>query len=133
MDHLSKEKRSVNMSKIKSKNTKPELIIRSYLHKNGFRYRLKNNLPGKPDIYLKKYKTAIFIHGCFWHSHKNCKRSNLPKSNIEYWKNKLDMNKKRDKKAAEALKKKEIQVIVVWECEVNNVIILRNLLKKIIR
>lgn len=132
MDHLTKDKRSVNMSKIRSTNTKPELIVRSFLHRNGFRYRLKNKLPGKPDIYIKKYMTVIFVHGCFWHSHKNCKRSSMPKSNIEYWENKLDKNKERDKKVAKELKKKGIKVIVIWECQVKNEIILNNLIKKII-
>jgi len=132
MDHLTKDKRSVNMSKIRSANTKPEILVRSFLHRNGFRYRLKNNLLGKPDIYLKKYKTAIFVHGCFWHSHQNCKRAGMPKSNIEYWVNKLDKNKERDKKVIKELKKIGIKVIVIWECQVKNEIKLNNLIKKII-
>lgn len=132
MDHLTKEQRSVNMSKIRSKNTKPEILARSFLHNNGFRYRLKNNLPGKPDIYLKKYKTAIFIHGCFWHSHKNCKRSGMPKSNLYYWKSKLNKNKERDKQATKELGKNGIKVIVIWECQVKNETVLSSLFKKIL-
>jgi DNA mismatch endonuclease, patch repair protein len=132
MDQLTKDKRSANMSKIRSVNTKPELLVRSYLHKNGFRYRLKNNLPGKPDIYLKKYMTVIFVHGCFWHSHKNCKRSGMPKSNIKYWENKLDKNKERDKRVIKVLKKKRLKVIVIWECQVTDAKNLSKLTKKII-
>ena len=99
MDHINKEKRSWNMGRISSKNTKPEIIVRSALHKAGFRFRLhRKDLPGKPDIILPKYKTVIFVHGCFWHAHKGCKRSNLPKSNLQYWTNKLEKNIQRDKK-----------------------------------
>ena len=99
------------MSKIRSKDTKPELIVRTYLHKKGFRYSLKNKLPGKPDIYLKKYKTVIFVHGCFWHSHKNCNRAGIPKSNIEYWNKKLEKNKERDKNVIKELKKKGLEFL----------------------
>lgn len=97
-DHLTKEKRSWNMSRIRSKNTKPEIIVRSLLHRAGYRFRLhRKDLPGKPDIVLPKYKTVIFVHGCFWHRHKGCKRSNIPKSNKEYWIPKIQKNTKRDK------------------------------------
>lgn len=132
MDHLTKENRSLNMSRIHSKNTKPEILVRSYLHKNGFRYRLKNNLPGKPDIFLKKYNTAIFVHGCFWHSHKNCKRSGMPKTNITYWKTKLENNIKRDKKVVKELKKSGIKVIVIWECQVKDEAVLSRIVKNIL-
>ena len=122
IDHLSPAERSRNMKKIKSKNTKPEKIVRSLLHSNGFRFRLHNkNLPGKPDIVLKKYKTVIFVHGCFWHSHKNCKRSNIPKSNKSYWVQKIQKNKTRDKKNIRELKMGGWKVIVVWECGVKNI------------
>ena len=85
MDHLTRKKRSWNMSRIRSSNTKPELIVRKLLHLLGYRFRLhKKDLPGKPDIVLKKYKTVIFVHGCFWHQHKGCNRSNIPKSNKYY-------------------------------------------------
>jgi len=132
MDHLTKENRSWNMSRIRSKNTKPELLVRSFLHKNGFRYRLKNDLIGKPDIYLKKYNTVIFVHGCFWHSHKKCRRSGLPKSNISYWKKKLTNNVKRDKAVVNELNKKGIKTFVIWECQSNNKKILSEMIKFIL-
>jgi len=129
MDHLDKEKRSWNMSKIRSKNTKPELTIRSMLHKSGFRYRLhKRDLPGKPDIVLKKYNTVIFVHGCFWHQHKGCKRATLPKSNKDYWLPKLKKNKAKDKRYKFLLKKLGWKVITIWECETKN----ENKLRKMI-
>lgn len=118
MDHLSKEKRSANMAKIKSSNTKPELRVRSLLHKLGFRFRLsRNDLPGKPDLVLPKYKIAIFVHGCFWHSHEGCKKSHLPASNIEYWESKLSRNKKRDATSQHCLESLGWKVVIIWECE----------------
>ena len=120
-DHLSPAERSRNMGKIKSKNTKPEKIVRSLLHSHGFRFRLHNkNLPGRPDITLKKYNTVIFVNGCFWHHHKNCRRANIPKSNKGYWIPKIERNKIRDKKNFAELKKLKWKVLVVWECEVKN-------------
>ena len=120
-DHLSPAERSRNMKKIKSKNTKPEKIVRSLLHSNGFRFRLHNkNLPGKPDITLNKYNTVIFVNGCFWHHHKNCRRANIPKSNKGYWIPKIEKNKVRDKQNIAELKKLKWKVLVVWECEVKN-------------
>jgi DNA mismatch endonuclease, patch repair protein len=128
-DIISKEKRSWNMSRIRNKNTKPELIVRSLLHNLGYRFRLhgkiskqiytKGILPGKPDIILKKYKTVIFIHGCFWHRHKNCKMSNIPKSNTDFWKKKLEGNVQRDHKNVKKLKELGWKIIVIWECELN--------------
>lgn len=132
MDHLTKTARSINMSKIRSKDTKPELIIRAYLHKKGFRYSLKNKLPGKPDIYLRKYKSVIFVHGCFWHSHKNCSRAGIPKSNVEYWITKLDKNKERDRNVTKKLENEGLRVFVVWECQVHDEQILNNLIKNLI-
>ncbi|MBN2572335.1 MAG: DNA mismatch endonuclease Vsr [Ignavibacteriales bacterium] len=121
MDIWTSEKRSEVMSKIRSKNTKPELLIRSELYKLGYRFRLhQKNLPGKPDIVLKKYSTVIFIHGCFWHYHKKCRDGKIPNSNIEYWKNKLINNSKRDKKHKSQLKKIGWHVITIWECEIKN-------------
>ena len=120
-DHLTLEKRSWNMSLIRSTDTKPEIIVRKLLHSLGYRFRLhKKDLPGKPDIVLTKYKSVIFVHGCFWHQHKNCNRSNLPKSNILYWKDKLTGNIKRDKKHRKELQKLGFKIIVVWECETEN-------------
>ena len=122
MDHITKEKRTWNMTRITSKNTKPEIIVRSTLHQKGFRFRLhEKSLPGKPDIVLPKFKTVILVHGCFWHSHKRCKRSNLPKSNRTYWKNKLAKNVKRDRQNRKALKKMGFKAYVVWECQTNNI------------
>ena len=118
-DHLSVKKRSWNMSLIRSANTKPEIAVRKILHSLGFRFRLhKKNFPGKPDIVLKKHKTAIFVHGCFWHQHKGCKRSNIPKTNKSYWVTKLERNKKRDALHKKELKKMDWKTIVVWECEI---------------
>ncbi|MBX3007646.1 MAG: DNA mismatch endonuclease Vsr [Melioribacteraceae bacterium] len=119
MDTISKEKRSHNMAAIKAKNTKPEIIVRKYLHAQGFRFRIhRNDLPGKPDIVLSKYKVIIFVHGCFWHQHKGCKRSNIPKSNNIYWVPKLVNNVYRDKENIKLLKKNGWEIIVIWECEI---------------
>jgi len=132
-DIHSKAVRSYNMSKIKNKNTKPELIVRQFLHGMGFRYRLHvKNLPGQPDIVLAKYKTAIFIHGCFWHSHKDCKFAATPKSNVEYWEPKLNNNILRDLTNTRTLKKNGWNVIIIWECELKTVK-LEKTLKKLLR
>jgi DNA mismatch endonuclease, patch repair protein len=117
-DNLTVEQRKKNMSAIKSRHTKPEIIVRSMLHRLGFRFRLHNKkLPGKPDIILPKYKTVIFVHGCFWHQHKGCKRSTIPKSNTNYWIPKLTGNVKRDVQHKSDLKNAGWNVAVVWECE----------------
>ena len=111
--------RSENMARVKSKNTKPEIFLRKLLWHKGFRYRVNyKNLPGSPDIYLPKHKTAIFVNGCFWHMHENCKSSSIPKNNHEFWKNKLEGNVKRDKKNYAKLESMGIKVIVVWGCEI---------------
>jgi DNA mismatch endonuclease (patch repair protein) len=118
-DHLPNEKRSWNMSRIRSKNTIPEVKVRSILHCRGYRFRLhRKDLPGKPDVVLPKYKTVIFVHGCFWHQHKNCNRGNTPKTNKQYWLPKLRRNVENFKKNQRKLKKLGWQVIVIWECEV---------------
>lgn len=110
--------RSYIMSQIKGKNTKPEILVRKYLHALGFRFRLHDRkLPGTPDIVLPKYKTVIFVHGCFWHGHKNCKYANIPKTRTEWWSDKFDRNKLNDRKAARILKKDGWHVITVFECE----------------
>lgn len=112
-----KATRSYNMSQIKAKNTKPELLVRKFLHAQGFRYSLHNKkLPGKPDIVLPKYKTIIFIHGCFWHGHKNCKFFVVPKTRTSFWLNKINSNKANDEKAVKALRKDGWEVITIWEC-----------------
>ena len=120
-DIISKEKRSWNMSRIKGKNTKPERIVRSLLHKMGYRFRLhRKDLPGKPDIVLPKYKTVIFVHGCFWHRHKGCKYAYNPKSRVDFWGRKFKGNVERDHKHKLQLEKNGWKVIVIWECENRN-------------
>lgn len=118
-DIYSKKKRSEVMSKVKSKNTKPELQVRSWLHKRGFRFRLhRKDLPGIPDIILPKYKTAIFVHGCFWHQHPGCKKATIPRTNHKFWKQKLERNVERDNEHDDQLKRQGWKVITVWECDV---------------
>jgi DNA mismatch endonuclease (patch repair protein) len=120
MDTVSKKKRSEIMSKIRGKNTKPEIIVRKYLFSKGHRYRLHDKkLPGKPDIVMKKKKIAIQVRGCFWHGH-SCKLANYPKTNRKYWKNKIDNNRKRDRKNDRLIKKMGYQLIVVNECRIGN-------------
>ena len=117
-DVHSPEKRSYNMSRIKSKNTKPELLVRQFLHANGFRYRLHvKDLPGKPDIVLPKYKTVIFIHGCFWHGHDQCRYYVIPKTKTEWWLNKINGNKTKDITNIGKLKHASWKVLEIWECE----------------
>ena len=116
-DVFSKKKRSEVMSLIRSKNTKPELFVRSFLHKKGFRFRLhQKNLPGNPDIVLKKYKTIFNINGCFWHHHK-CGNYKIPKTNRKFWLQKLRNNKKRDKLNDKKLYKLGWKVYKIWECK----------------
>jgi DNA mismatch endonuclease, patch repair protein len=116
-DVHNKATRSYNMAQIKSKNTKPELLVRKFLHGMGFRYRLHaKDLPGKPDIVLPKYKTIIFIHGCFWHGHSNCKYFVTPKTRTDWWLNKINTNKLKDINATKLLKKEKWKIIIVWEC-----------------
>src|SRR3989338_4814443 len=115
---MDKATRSYTMSQIKKTNTKPELRLRSYLFKNGFRFRLYNKrLPGNPDIVLPKYKTIIFVNGCFWHAHKNCKYNKMPKSNTTYWVPKILRNVERDCSNKKELKKLGWNVLTIWECE----------------
>lgn len=122
MDTKSKAERSRNMALIKSKNTKPELTVRRLLFSLGYRYRLHDkNLPGKPDIVLKKYNTVILVHGCFWHHHKNCKHFRWPKSNEEYWIPKINRNVEKDKINRRLLRKLGWKTIVIWECETKDI------------
>ncbi|MFT3846111.1 MAG: DNA mismatch endonuclease Vsr [Lacibacter sp.] len=134
-DVHSKAQRSYNMSRIKGKNTKPEMLVRRFLHANGFRYALhKKELPGRPDIVLSKYKTVIFVHGCFWHGHANCKYFKIPQTRTRWWTDKLNHNKTNDAKALNALKKEGWKVIVVWECKLKPALLektLSALLKKL--
>ena len=117
-DVFSPEKRSAVMSKIKGKDTVIEILVRKYLFANGFRFR-KNvaTMPGKPDIVLKKYKTVVFVHGCFWHGHENCKQFRLPKTRTEFWEKKISQNIERDKRTKEILEKENWNVLILWECE----------------
>ena len=120
-DVLTQKQRHYNMSRIRSKNTKPEKLVRKYLFAKGFRYRKNDKrYPGKPDIVLPKYKTIIFVHGCFWHQHSGCKAARIPDTNSGFWKDKFDCNVARDQKEQEALKKAGWKVIVLWECELSN-------------
>ena len=117
MDVHDKETRSYNMSRIRSANTKPEELVRKYLFAKGFRYRKNlSSLPGKPDIVLPKYKTCIFINGCFWHKHEGCRYFVWPKNNAEFWKEKISSNVARDKMVYNALKELGWDVVVIWEC-----------------
>ena len=111
--------RSQNMARVKSKNTKLEVLLRKLLWHKGFRYRLNyKELPGSPDLYIPKYRVAIFVNGCFWHMHENCRYSSIPKSNYEFWKNKLEVNVERDKKNYTQLESMGIKVIVVCGCKI---------------
>ena len=120
LDRITKEQRSYNMSKIKGKDTNIEVKVRKYLYHHGYRYR-KNvkGLPGTPDILLTKQRIAIFVNGCFWHHHYNCKLAVYPKSRIDYWKTKIDKNVDNDIKNYNLLKQLDYKVIVIWECELN--------------
>ena len=119
MDIHSKETRSYNMSHIRNKDTKPETRVRKYLFSKGFRYR-KNDprYPGHPDIVLPKYKTMIFVNGCFWHMHKDCPNASIPKTNAVFWKEKLEQNRQRDERVTSQLNDLGWKVYVIWQCEI---------------
>ncbi|MEO8402971.1 MAG: DNA mismatch endonuclease Vsr [Chitinophagaceae bacterium] len=113
-----KKTRSYNMSRIRAKDTKPEMLVRRFLHAQGFRYKLHDKtLPGKPDLVLPKYKTVIFIHGCFWHGHEGCRYYVVPKTRTEWWLNKINGNKANDEKAILALEKGNWRIFTLWECD----------------
>ena len=117
MDKITPEKRSWNMSRIKSKDTTPERLVRSILHRNGFRYRLHvKEMPGKPDIVMPKYKTIIEVRGCFWHKHTNCRDGRIPETRYEWWESKLNTNSERDKKNVQTLLGLHWNVLIVWQC-----------------
>lgn len=121
MDTLTSEKRSWNMSRIRGTNTKPELAVRSMLHRMGYRFRIANKtLPGSPDIVLPKYRAVIFVHGCFWHRHSECKYAYTPKSRLDFWEQKFEGNVMRDKNNLSLLRKAGWLPIVVWECEIKH-------------
>lgn len=121
VDFLSPSERSERMSRIRSSNTAPEVALRRAMHALGFRFRLHSKgLPGKPDIVLPRYKTVIFVHGCFWHRHGGCKVATTPKTNTEFWIEKFDRNVVRDARTREQLERLGWRVIVVWECELRS-------------
>jgi DNA mismatch endonuclease (patch repair protein) len=117
VDTLTPERRSWNMSRIRSKNTKPEIMVRSILHRLGYRFSLHRKLPGRPDIVLPKYRAVIFVHGCFWHRHKGCRDASKPGTRPEFWQKKFSDNTSRDKRNCAELRKLGWEVIVIWECE----------------
>lgn len=120
-DHLTRTKRSWNMSRIRSKNTAPEINVRRALHRRGYRYALHGaKLPGKPDLVLRRFRIVIFVHGCFWHRHRGCLQCTTPKSNTDYWIPKLDGNALRDARHRKALRQQSWKVIVIWACEANS-------------
>jgi DNA mismatch endonuclease (patch repair protein) len=122
MDRISKEHRSWNMSRIQSRDTKPEKTVRSILHGLGYRFRLhRKDLPGKPDIVLARYNSVIFVHGCFWHRHKDCKNASIPKTKKTFWEEKFKANIERDIKVKNELKSNGWRVLVVWECELTDI------------
>ena len=132
-DSVSKEVRSKIMASIRQKGTNPELCVRSLLHRLGYRFRLhRNDLPGTPDIVLPRYRTTIFVHGCFWHQHPGCPKSRRPSSNTEYWSKKLTDNEKRDAQKANELKKLGWNVLTIWECEMKDRKVLQERLQKLI-
>lgn len=120
-DVFSKEKRSWIMSRVKGRDTKPEMLVRSLVHRMGFRFRIhRRDLPGKPDIVLPRHGKVIFVHGCFWHGHKRCPRSKRPATSKSFWNKKLDANIERDKRFRKELRWMGWKLLVVWQCETHN-------------
>ena len=131
-DRISEEHRSWNMSKIRSKDTIPELTVRKLLHRMGYRFRLhRKDLPGNPDIVLPKYRTVVFVHGCFWHRHEGCRYAYTPKSNVDFWKAKFEANIERDNYVRSKLEAEGWTVVVVWECETRDDALLTKRLRRI--
>jgi DNA mismatch endonuclease, patch repair protein len=122
------------MSGIRGKNTKPEMLVRQYLHRRGFRFRLHDpRLPGRPDIVLPRYRTVVEVRGCFWHRHRQCSFAVMPRSNREFWQQKLGENVKRDRRQASALRAAGWRLLVLWECELSNESVLDDLASAIAR
>lgn len=120
-DQLSPQRRSRLMSKVRSKNTNPEIRVRKVMHSLGLRFRLhKTDLPGTPDIVLPKLRTVVFVHGCFWHRHKGCRRASIPSSNVAFWREKFDRNIARDKQNRALLRKLGWRSVVIWECQTSD-------------
>ena len=129
-DHISPEQRSWNMSRIRSKDTTPELLVRSLIHRAGYRFSLHSTkLPGKPDIVMSRYRTVIFVNGCFWHRHTGCRYSTTPSTNTEYWEQKFKRTVARDQHAHATLRKLGWTVLVVWECQTRDSTNLANFLE----
>ena len=134
MDIVTRSQRSFIMSRIRSKDTKPEIVVRKKLFESGLRYRIHvRGLPGTPDIAIKKYKVVVDVRGCFWHGHGKCRFSSRPKSNKSYWLEKIDRNRKRDRANLKELRKMGYQVFVVWECKTKDEGSLMSEIKKIVR
>ena len=122
-DIVSAEERSRNMAAIRNRDTKPEVYLRKLLFARGYRYRIADrSVPGHPDIFLRRYNTAIFVHGCFWHRHRECKYAYTPKSRVEFWQKKFDDNVRRDRIVQKELLAKNIKCLVVWECTIKKMI-----------
>lgn len=123
-DTMTPDQRHVCMSHIHSRDTKPELKVRKWLWDHGYRYRLNvKSVPGKPDIVMRPYRTAIFVNGCFWHGHEDCRKARIPKSNIDFWVAKIDRNRRRDQENYHVLQENGWQVIVIWECQLTPTLI----------
>ncbi len=134
LDRISKQHRSWNMSRIRGRDTEPERLVRSALHRAGFRFRLyKDNLPGRPDVVLPKYMTVIFVHGCFWHRHQGCQFSYNPKTRITFWKAKFRANEMRDLKVRRILRRMGWRVVVFWECETRSKTVLLSRIRRLTR
>ncbi len=133
-DIFTPEKRSNIMSKIKGKNTKPEMTVRSTLHRMGYRYMIHDKiLPGSPDIVLSRHKKIIFVHGCFWHGHAGCKRAAMPESNFEFWNKKISRNIERDNSTERELRSFGWQVLIIWQCQTKDPDALRMILRQYMR
>ena len=127
MDTLTREQRSDRMSRVRSRDTKPEMAVRSLVHSLGYRYRLHDRkLPGNPDLVFSSRKKLIFVHGCFWHRHPRCKNNRLPKSRLTFWKPKLELNRKRDLKNQRKLRRLGWRFLVIWECQTKDDELLTN-------
>lgn len=133
VDTLTPDQRSERMSRIRGRDTKPEILVRRYLHSSGLRFRLhKAGLPGRPDIVLAKYRSIVLVHGCFWHAHA-CQKGRIPATRAEFWRAKFEQNKRRDERNVRALRKAGWQVFTVWECELNNQVKRRTALEQLTR
>lgn len=130
VDSLDQAARSAHMARVRGKNTRPEMIVRKLVFASGYRYRLHvRKLPGSPDLVFPSRKKVIFVHGCFWHRHDNCAASRIPKSRVEFWSDKLNGNKVRDARNREALIQAGWEVLVIWECELDDLMMLEDRLR----